>query len=120
MAKQKNLYDELYNADIVSFLDKHPARDYDVVLAFDVFCYLGDLEPVLKALKGTEVWFSVESGDEDMNKDYYLSSRGRYKHKKSAVLSLLKKLKFKSVNDFDIVLRKENGNDVNGVLFHLS
>lgn len=120
LAKQKNLYDELYNADIVSFLDKHPARDYDVVLAFDVFCYLGDLEPVLKALKGTEVWFSVESGDEDMNKDYYLSSRGRYKHKKSAVLSLLKKLKFKSVNDFDIVLRKENGNDVNGVFFHLS
>jgi len=117
VAKKKDLYEELYNEDILSFLDKHPARDYDVVLAFDVFCYLGDLEPVLKALKGTEVWFSIESGEEDRNKDYYLSSRGRYKHKKSAVLSLLKKLKFKTVRDFDIVLRKENGCDVNGVLF---
>lgn len=120
VAENKGLYKKIYHEDIISFLNKHPARGYDMVLAFDVFCYMGDLEPVLKNLKGAESWFSVESADEERTQNYYLAASGRYKHKKSAVMTWLKAAGFKDIKAFDIVLRQENGKDVSGVLFGVS
>jgi predicted TPR repeat methyltransferase len=103
---------------VLSFFNKHSAKDYNWILAFDVFCYLGNLEAILKALKGIKFCFSIESGDEMRGQDYYLAPNGRYKHKISYVSGLFDKLKIKDVQTKKIVLRKENGNDVEGVLFY--
>jgi len=116
-AKKKGIYRHLYKEDILSFLRKHNLKDYDLVIAFDVFCYMGDLKEILEPLKKSSLWFSIESADEEMNKDFYMTSCARYKHKKSYVLRLLEELKFKSVETFELVLRQENGEDVKGVLF---
>ena len=116
IAKAKNVYDKLFHEDISSFLSHAKLNKYDMALAFDVFCYMGDLRAILLQLKGLPVWFSVESAEED-RADFYLTPSGRYKHKKSALICLLKDIGFKQIKDFDLVLRQENGKDVNGVLF---
>jgi len=117
IAESKKLYRQLFHQDIKDFLKKHSAHSYDWVLAFDVFCYLGDLAAVLTLLKGCCCCFSIEIADEDRHQNYYLNANGRYKHKKSYVSELLKKLKFKQIEATEMVLRQENGSDVNGVLF---
>ena len=118
LAKQKNLYVNLFKDDVLSFLKKHSAQTYDWIFAFDVFCYMSDLEPVLKALKGTKICFSIESGDEARRQDYYLAPNGRYKHKISYIQGLINMLKLQDIQMEKLVLRKENGQDVAGVLFY--
>lgn len=120
IAKEKGVYDELICADIVEYLQNNKIKGkYDLVLGFDVFCYLSDLEPVLKALKGNEIWFSVEKADDDRGDAYYPSSTGRYKHHKKYIEKLSQSLGFKEYQAFELVLRKENGEDVDGFLIKL-
>ena len=45
-ARRKKLYDELDEAELVAWLAARPAASADLVLAADVFVYLGDLRPV--------------------------------------------------------------------------
>lgn len=117
-ARTKGDYEELYQQDILSFLrSKSPALKYDLVVAFDVFCYMGALDEVLAAVLGHEVWFSIESADEERGKDYYLEANGRYKHTKAYVKKVLEDIGFKEINAYPLVLRKENGEDVTGFLF---
>ena len=116
VARSKDLYEHLYQADIEEFLQKHSVIEYDLVIAFDVFCYLGNLQPILSKLKGKEIWFSVEAGDEERGQDYYPTPSGRYKHQRVYLEKMLKNLKFNNVVIFDLALRQENGSDGAGWL----
>ena len=69
-AKAKNIYDRLAEGDVLAFLaDEAVAKArYDLVLAADVYMYLDDLHPVLKAAASVlapdaAVAFSVETHD---------------------------------------------------------
>ncbi len=118
IARTKGKYDTLYQADIAAWLEKNPpARQYDLALAFDVFCYFGDLAGVLAALKGVEIWFSAESADDECGKNYYPAPNGRYKHRRQYVEKALKAAGFKEIEATPLVLRQENGTDVPGFLF---
>jgi predicted TPR repeat methyltransferase len=69
-ARAKNIYDRLAEAEAVAFLKSETQATYDLVLAADVFMYLDDLAPVLKAVAaatapGGTVAFSVEAHDGD-------------------------------------------------------
>lgn len=46
-ARRKNLYDEVAAGELVAWLGAHSPASADLVLAADVFVYLGDLRPVL-------------------------------------------------------------------------
>jgi len=117
-ARAKKLYDMLFQQDITTFLQNDlPARAYDLVLAFDVFCYLGNLKEILSSLKGNKICFSVESADDSRHENYYLTPSGRYKHKASYIQTLLKECGFMKIDVYPLVLRTENGEDVNGILF---
>lgn len=119
VAQEKGVYHQLYQKDITAFLRGNPpASSYDIVLAFDVFCYLGDLREIFSLLKGSDLWFTVESAEEDRPTPYYLTPSGRYKHKESYVRNLLNACGFEAVTPYLLVLRMENGEEVNGVLFH--
>lgn len=48
-AKAKGLYAELHEADIIDFLAGDP-RQWKLILAADVMCYIGDLEPLFTAV----------------------------------------------------------------------
>jgi predicted TPR repeat methyltransferase len=65
-ARAKNIYDRLAEAEVLAFLMTEATAAYDLVLAADVFMYLDDLGPVLKAVvaaaaPGGIVAFSVET-----------------------------------------------------------
>lgn len=119
-SRLKGLYNRLYQQDILSFLQENPpALSYDLVLAFDVFCYMGALDDVFAALKGVEFWFSIETADDERGKDYYLDASGRYKHSVRYVERALKNIGFSEINAFSLTLRKENGEDVCGILYQV-
>jgi predicted TPR repeat methyltransferase len=50
-SRQRNVYDELAQADVVKALTARPAAA-DIILAADVFIYIGDLEAVFRAAAG--------------------------------------------------------------------
>jgi predicted TPR repeat methyltransferase len=49
-ARAKNLYDGLAVADLLDFLVAEPAQSADLVIAADVFVYVGDLDPIFAAI----------------------------------------------------------------------
>lgn len=147
-ARRKGLYRELYQADATALLRKMaagtevntavPHNDYDLILAFDVFCYMGNLEEILTAaadlMRQTdrrraesgkteaagampELWFTTESADEERGKDFYLTATGRYKHQRAYVEKTLQDAGFAEIDAYPLVLRQENGEDVPGFLF---
>lgn len=147
-ARRKGLYRELYQADAAALLREMaagteantavPHNDYDLILAFDVFCYMGKLEEILTAaadlMRRTdrrraesgkteaarampELWFTTESADEERGKDFYLTATGRYKHQRAYVEKTLQDAGFAEIDAYPLVLRQENGEDVPGFLF---
>ena len=118
-AKNANAYKELYVSELVDFVKNKDLSLYDLVVALDVFCYMGNLKSVLSELKGKEVWFSVEKADIERGKDFYLATSGRYKHSISYIKKIADELDFQEFQSFNIVLRKENNNPIEGYLFKL-
>jgi predicted TPR repeat methyltransferase len=118
-ARKKCVYKKLYCQDIKSFLDEKDINEFDVVIMMDVASYMGDLKEILYRLKGKEVWFSIEKAQDDIDKDYYLTSRGRYKHKLSYIYKLKDEIKFFKIKEFDLVLRNEADSQVMGYLIML-
>lgn len=119
-ARKKSVYDELVCDDVLNYISKNKVVGcFDLVLAIDVFCYLGNLDEVLKRLKGVECWFSIELADENRKEDYYLTPTGRYKHQERYIKKLAKSIGFKEVLPYPLDLRLENGEPVKGVLFKL-
>jgi predicted TPR repeat methyltransferase len=64
-AGARGCYHELVEADVLAWLREAKARQFDVILAADVFIYIGDLAPVFAAAKrllrpGGLVAFSIE------------------------------------------------------------
>ena len=112
LAKKTGRYGELIKGDIVKFLNERKFSEATIIAA-DVFCYFGDLAPVIEACKGNKLCFSVEAWDG--LKDHALSIAGRYKHRKDYVLGLLGG----NATCEEITLRQENGEDVLGYLFIL-
>ena len=106
--------------DVLSYLSKNPTkRKFDLVLALDVFCYIGKLDEILKKIKGSACWFSVELADVDRKEDFYLTATGRYKHQKRYIEKIAKDIGFKEIVAHDIDLRQEFGVPVKGVLYKL-
>lgn len=160
-ARRKGLYRELYQADAAALLREMatgtteepaaagilagteantavPHNDYDLILAFDVFCYMGNLEEILTAAADLirqadrrraesrkteaaramlELWFTTESADEERGKDFYLTATGRYKHQQAYVEKTLQAAGFAEIGAYPLALRQENGEDVPGFLF---
>ena len=82
-ARAKGIYQELHEADVASFLARTTAP-WDVILAADVFVYMGDLGPVLagcaaRLAPGGELLLSVEALDTDAA-TYQLRASERYAH----------------------------------------
>jgi predicted TPR repeat methyltransferase len=81
IARQRQIYDRLVCSELSEFLPTQ-ARGLDVVVAADVFVYLGDLSGVFRAVRSTLrdgglFGFSVEAGAEQ---DVVLRSTLRYAH----------------------------------------
>jgi predicted TPR repeat methyltransferase len=89
-ARKLGVYRHLVQADVVEHLQGSDAR-HDVVLAADVFTYVGDLGPVFGAVRrvlqpGGLFGFSVEAAPDDV--DFRLQGSLRYAHSRRHVETL--------------------------------
>lgn len=115
-AAEKNIYEKLIKADITAFCQqKIKEINPSLVIAADVFGYIGNLSPLLDALKGQKICFSVEVLTKDG--DYELNEAGRYVYNISYLEQLLNNKGFAHINKYEVVLRQEDGKDVKGALY---
>jgi predicted TPR repeat methyltransferase len=107
---------------MVGYLRVRPAS-LDVIVAADVFVYVGDLKPVFSvarlALRGGGCFaFSVEehAGAEE----FVLRSSGRYAHSRAGIEALARSHGFTTNEVTPSTLRQESGEDMRGLLVILS
>ena len=112
-AKDKNVYDELIHMDIEEYLQSGP--DAEVFVAADVFNYIGDLKKIFSLIDGRKIIFSIEENNNVA--EFALSESGRFVHNPKYIRRLLKSYNFENVNEYPVVLRYENANAVNGIIF---
>lgn len=115
-ARQRGIYDTLIVGDIETSLASY--RDCDLILAADVFSYLGDLSAVFAAahnsLKSSGyLLFSVERLTEG---DYKLQKNMRYAHSSTYIELILSKYNFEIRNLENTILRKQQKQPVEGYL----
>lgn len=115
-ARAKNIYDELLVADIEQALANY--HDLDLVLAADVFTYIGELngifEQVRRALKKNGLFaFSVEKTEK---LPFELQPSIRYAHSRSYLETLIARHGFKIHTLKEITLRMQKEVPVSGYL----
>jgi predicted TPR repeat methyltransferase len=119
-ARARELYDELQCGDVVPALAAE-GHAWELVLAADVFVYLGDLAAVMaaaaRALRpGGWLLFSVEQGD---GRDFVLGKSGRYAHSVEYLQRLAGEAGLTVRAARETVLRQDFGQDVQGWLLAL-
>ena len=114
-AKNKNIYEKLENADITEYCKNLP--NADLVVAGDVLGYIGDVSDLIKNIYPHPFAFSVAI-DKQSKSDYELTPSGRYVHNEKYINKILKQCGYKNIVSNDVILRSEDGKDVNGKIFY--
>jgi predicted TPR repeat methyltransferase len=120
LARQKKIFDTLEEAELIAYFNQAPAP-FDLVLAADVFIYLGDLNPVFQAITAAcpdtvHICFSIESGE---GEDWRLHASGRYSHSHAYILAVAKGNKLEVCRFEQVTLRQEKGGEVKGLVYFL-
>ena len=123
IAHEKDLYETLYVAECVDYLDENEDGPFDIVTAADVLPYIGALEPLFFGVAdnlnpGGLFVFSSEtrSGSETGQLGYKVGPSQRFVHAESYVRERLAATGFEVVDISDINVRMENGNPSPGHL----
>lgn len=116
-ARRRGVYDELACCDIVEYLQGGPGAR-GLVVAADVFVYLGDLQPVFRAARralqsGGLFAFSVERQDTG---DYALQPSGRYAHSEDYLRALAQAHRYSVHSLARATLRQDEGRDIPGLV----
>lgn len=118
-AELKGVYESLTASDIGSYLEEHP-DPADLVLASDVFVYIGALDDtvalVAQRLSPRGLFaFSVEA--EVPNASWVLRPSGRYGHGDAYISSLMEENGLLIVDKLRTVLRKDRGKPIDGIIY---
>jgi len=120
-ARGRNLYDELVETELTSYLAEHE-QCFDLVVFSDTLCYFGDLAEIITATAGAlhpggMLVYSVERIPwKNDAKGYRLHPHGRYSHSKSYLVSLMSAAGFTEAEFEDVTLRMEIGEKVTGLI----
>lgn len=120
-ARGRGIYDELLVEEVVAALGRMPGQ-FDLILAGDVFVYIGDLKPVFLAARsalrpGGLFAFSVEAGAPGT--DYAVHRAARYTHSAEYVRAVSARTPFEELALSTAELRKQEGVPVAGHLIVL-
>lgn len=120
VANTKDLYTMLIKDDILHFL-QNTTEKYDLILAADVFTYMGNLEKIFMACCSTITknglfLFSVEEATQE---HFELKQTGRFGHSVDYIETLCKKTGWKVLARHNSKLRKDKGEWIMGHLFVL-
>jgi predicted TPR repeat methyltransferase len=120
-ARALGVYEQLVQGDLVEHLRGTP-QSYDLVLAADVFIYVGDLEPVFAGVsrvmsRGGVFCFSAEqAGDEQT---FQLTMQQRYAHSERYVRQLAERHGFETVKMLRHAIREDQRAPIAGLYFYL-
>lgn len=122
-ARTKNLYAHLETAEIADFLSRTKDSAYDLVLAADVFVYIGPLEDIFGGIartlsSGGLFAFSVQSADET-GAPWVLGEDHRYAHTLSYLNACTAASGLLPVSVTPCTLRQDAGRPVSGHLLVL-
>lgn len=114
-AQAKGHYDQLDKADINMLALDEPR--YDLIVAADVFTYVGALERVIAWCAGSltprgRLAFAVEAGEAGVA----LRDSRRFAHGRGYLADLLAAAGFEGVSLTDCVLRQDRGADIEGLI----
>ena len=114
-AAERGVYDQLIKADLIEFLSARP-QSFDLIIATDVFIYVGDLEAVFAAARtalrpGGQFAFSVESHD---GGGFAIRPSRRFAHSLTYLQSLAEKHGFRERQTIAVAVRQEEGQDIAG------
>jgi predicted TPR repeat methyltransferase len=117
-ARRRNAYDALSTDELVAHLRGTPQR-HDLVLAADVFIYIGDLLPVFAGvqrvlLAGGLFVFTVEHLRAPA--DYQLQPSLRYAHGVAYLRQLAQAHRMRVLIETPVVLREEQGLPIHGMV----
>lgn len=120
-ARRKKLYDELAAGDLVAWLAAKPDASADLVLAADVFVYLGDLAPVFREASrvlgaGGLFAFTVQSHE---GEGIHLGPDLRYAHAPRYLGELAERHGLAPVLSEPVSTREDRGEPVPGRLLVL-
>jgi len=119
-AAAKGIYDDLAVGDVAAVLGDRPGR-YDLALAADVLCYLGDVAPVLSAVAGSLAdgglfAFTIETLADAGAPDWALRPSLRYAHRPAAVVAAARRAGLTTLRSAELVLRLDAGAPVAGTV----
>lgn len=120
-ASGREIYDELREAELTAFLGGQYAA-YDLIVSADTLCYFGALGPLLGAAAGSlrpsgRLIFTVElAGEAEAPEGFCIQPHGRYAHSADYVTACLTQSGLNSVALEQVVLRKEAGQPVVGLV----
>jgi predicted TPR repeat methyltransferase len=119
-AEERGIYDHLEVVGLEAALAAREAA-YDLLLASDVFIYIGDLRPVFDAarasLKGGGAFlFSIEAGE---RAGYQLRPSGRFAHHPDYIRTLAAEHSYAIKAERFLTLRLDGNKPVAGMLFLL-
>jgi predicted TPR repeat methyltransferase len=119
-ARERAVYDELAVEDVVSSMQRAP-QGYDLIIAADVFVYIGDLSAVFRearsSLRGDGLFaFSTETCD---GSGFRIRSSGRHAHSKEYINHLAIEFNFTPISASNCDLRMEYGKPVKGAVYVL-
>lgn len=131
-ASARNLYHRLERMDLLTMMRGEPAAGFDVIIAADVFVYIGKVDEIVRETKrllrpGGLFAFSIETLEEaheaedkpDAQQDYHLEITGRYTHAPGYVTRLAASNGFTVLNMTATAIRTEQGKPVHGRLILL-
>lgn len=121
VAQKKKIYHELHDREIISYLEESP-NTYELVIAADVFGYVGDLKDLFSLVRERIVengryCFSTEK---TLAEKYRLQENGRFAHSPGYVAELAEETGWQIAARSPSVLRHEKGDPVPGDLWLLT
>jgi len=128
-ARERNVYQRLEHSDLITMLRGEADSSYDVIIAADVFVYLGKLDEIVGEIKrllrpGGVFTFSVEAAEAPSNEkpeqsdqqEYRLEITGRYTHASGYINRLAASNDFLVRDMAETQIRVERERPVNGYL----
>lgn len=118
IARGKGVYDELVEAELLSFV-QHNIEYYDCVVAADVLPYLSDLAPLFEAIHprmtpGGVFWFTTEIS---LEAPWALQSSMRFCHHADYIHDLCQRHQLTLLHQETLVARKQDEQDLKVNLF---
>jgi len=120
-ATKHNVYHELVEAELTTYLESHPDA-FDVIVSADTLVYFGALERVIRAaalalVPSGHLIFTLEDACEDCPPvGYRLQPHGRYAHGKDYVTKVLAEARLELVTIRSDILRSVAGRPVAGLV----